>query len=152
MSEITIRENLYAIVKKSGMVYWVKEETGKALQQSLVNQESHGFIRIKELNITFNSSELDGVYDKQQYEDMMRAKNGEWQCPHRKWHKKNSGCDCSSEIWKRHEQDRINTERQEEIDRKNDPENQERVRKALKENRKILEKKGLLTKQIKIDD
>jgi len=152
MSEIIIHENLYAVVKKNGMVYWVKEETGKALEQSLINQEAHGFIRIKEVPVTFNSAELDGVYTKQQYEDIMRAKNGEWQCPHRKWHKKNFKCDCSTEIWKKHEQERIETERRAEIDRRSDPEVQKKVDKALKENRKILEEKGLLTKKMKIDD
>lgn len=152
MQEIIPKENLYALVKKSGMVYWVKEDTGIKLQEMLASQESHGFIRIKELNITFNSSELDGVYSPSQYEDITRAKNGEWQCQHRKWHKKNTKCECSTEIWKKHQQDKIDQERRDEIDRRNDPETQKRISKILKDSRKILEKKGLLVNKMKIKD
>lgn len=91
---ITAYEGKRPIVMKSSLVHWVSEETAKKFEDHISRQDAHGFIRIVELGITINTSEIDGVYTVDQYKDLGRIKQGEWQCAWKRWHGKKEVCEC----------------------------------------------------------
>lgn len=89
------------IMMRSGIAHWVSEETANRLEDHIEKQQAHGFIRIKELGLTLNTADVEGVYTVEQYNDYCRMKQGEWQCAWKKWHGKKEICECEKDARKR---------------------------------------------------
>lgn len=102
--EIEKFEGKKAIMMRSRLVHWISETTGEGLQNQLQTQQGHTFVKIRELGITINTAEVEGVYTVLQYEDLAKVKQGMWQCEYQKWHGKREECGCKAERWKQHEE------------------------------------------------
>lgn len=142
---IEIYQNKYPIIMKTKLVHWVTEETWQRISDILAEQKAHGFIRIKELNITINTAEIDGAYNIKQYEDLCKINQGMWQCEFGNWHNKGKKeCDCKKEYLnkKRAEEDRKIYQRpeltEEEIEQRTE---------AIKKNKEIMLLHGTLYKK-----
>jgi hypothetical protein len=106
--------NELPIVMKGGLVHWVKEETWRKISQILETQTAHGFIRIRELDVTLNSADIEGAYTLAQYGDIEKVKQGMWQCAYRNWHNKGKReCDCAAEAEKKRRLDEEARQREE---------------------------------------
>lgn len=96
-TEVYIPDEL-PILMKSGLVHWIKIPTWEKISNALATQEGHQFIRISELgNIVINTSQVEGAYTMQQFEDHCKVKEGQWQCAYRVWHPRRGECQCKSE-------------------------------------------------------
>lgn len=96
-TEILVPDEL-PILMKSGLVHWIKIPTWEKISTALATQEGHGFIRIAELgNIVINTSQVEGAYTMQQFDDHCKVKEGQWQCSYRIWHPRRGECQCKSE-------------------------------------------------------
>lgn len=87
---------------RSGLVHWVKTATAERIQKVLETQTGHSFINITELGITLNTADVEGVYTQEQYGDVVKLKQGMFQCEYRKWHGKKETCDCKREREREH--------------------------------------------------
>lgn len=106
-NELAPYEGKQPMVMKGGLVHWVSEETATRIQEQLQQQTAHTFMKIRELNITINTAEVEGVYTMAQYGDLCNVKQGMWQCEYRKWHNKGKReCDCKKEFFQQKEADR----------------------------------------------
>lgn len=94
------------IVMKGGLCHCVNADTGLKLQAQLAGQMAHTFILIKELGITINSSEIEGVYNADQYSDLIKLKQKMWHCEYNKWHKQKEECQCRVEIMRKRDEER----------------------------------------------
>lgn len=124
MSDIQPYKESWAILMKSGLVHWVSKDTGEKAAEHLANQTSHSFLRIRELGCTINTAEMEGVYPPNLYEDIVRAKAGDWQCSFRKWHPRRGECQCRAD-WAR--KNREQTEAQKPQEKELPPEERERM-------------------------
>lgn len=116
--ELTLYEGKRPLVMKSGLVHWITDATAERIQQELETQTAHRFMKIRELNVTINTAEVEGMYTMEQYEDFGKVKQGMWKCEYGKWHNKGKReCECKSEVFKRNEE----RKRKEETDRDNRP-------------------------------
>jgi hypothetical protein len=82
---------------KSKLIHQISDETGKKVQDHLTKQTQHGFLKINELGITVNTSEIEGIYTQDQYDDLTKISEGQWKCAYNKWHKKRNECSCKDE-------------------------------------------------------
>lgn len=142
-----IQKEKLPVVMKGGLVHWLSEETHMKLQTALSAQSAHAFVRLNDLGITINTAEIEGVYTKEQYEDMGRIKQGMWHCAYGKWHEKKGTCECKQDALRRARQVREDAEEAE----KKRPQTDEELaagRKALDETRANLERRGILPKKI----
>ena len=90
------------ILMKSGLVHWIKIPTWEKISNALATQEGHQFIRIAELgNIVINTSQVEGAYTMQQFDDHCKVKEGQWQCSYRVWHLKKGECQCKSDYFRK---------------------------------------------------
>lgn len=133
MTKVTEYEGKWFILMKSGMVHFVSEETGRRMSNHLAQQSGHTFVKVKELNdISFNTAEMEGVYDHPQYVDLCRVKSGEWQCAYGRWHNKKGECRCKESIYME-EKRKKEKEKEEEENKSLTPEerksNAEKIRK-----------------------
>lgn len=144
MNEISVKKS--PIVMKNGLVHWVSGETHGRIQQALGAQQAHTFMKITELGVTVNTAEIEGVYTTEQYDDMTKIKQGDWQCSFRKWHKKKAECECRGEALRRAREAREEAE-EKELNRPLTEEEQEAQRKAIGSVRDDLERKGILLKK-----
>ena len=94
MKEEQIVGDVKIVLMKSGVPLIVKRETGEKIEKAMINQERHSFIKITELDITINTAESSGVYNKKQWSDLMKVKAGQWICDCFQWHIKGEKCDC----------------------------------------------------------
>lgn len=102
MTELIPYQGKKPIVMKSGLVHWVSDDIAEKFQQQLQTQTAHTFVRLKEINVTINSAEVEGVYTMEQYENLSKVKQGMWQCEYRRWHNKGKReCECKAEFYKR---------------------------------------------------
>lgn len=146
-TDIVIKNEKTALLMKSGLVHWVNQATGHRVQEHLIHQQAHGFLNIAELNITINTSELEGVYTPAEYENVSMAKQGYWQCPYRKWHMKRSDCQCKNDWFRKQREEK--RERDEEQARSELTDEQRAANsESLAKHRKILEDKGVLPKKM----
>lgn len=112
-----IQEQKRPLVMRSGLVHWLTPKTAENIEKVLATQTAHGFIRINELGITINSADVgDGILTIAQYNDLVRKKQGDWQCEDGNWHtKKERSCTCK--------EDRMTAARREAEARKREEEN-----------------------------
>lgn len=129
-TEITQFEDKRVILMKSGLIHWVTKDTADKMAEHLANQSGHSFLRIKELDVTINTAEVEAVYNHQQYTDLCRVKSGEWQCSYGKWHLKKGECQCKQE-WQREQERKRKAKEDEENNRPQTPEERERSREAV---------------------
>lgn len=121
---------------KSGLTHWIEKDTWEKISDIVANQKAHGFIRIKELGVTINTSEVEGVYTMKQYEDLCKVKQGMWQCEYGNWHNKGKKeCECKKEF--------LNKQRQQEDREMMTPkdlseEEIEARKEAIKKNKEIM--------------
>lgn len=100
-------EGKQPVAMKGGLVHWVTTDTAERIQQQLQTQTAHTFMRIRELNITINTAEVEGVYTMDQYEDLCKVKQGMWQCEYRNWHNKGKReCECKKDFFSQQVADR----------------------------------------------
>lgn len=135
---------------RSGSEFWVSEETAVKLEDQLIKQEKHNFVRINELNRTINTADVVEVCTAEQMDDRNRLKNKEWMCGFKKWHQQREKCFCAQEQAK----ERRAIKEKEERDRENrplTPEEEKKRKKMFAETRKFLEEKGILTKKMTIE-
>ncbi len=143
--EITIRKDKMPVVMKNDLVHWVSTETHTRVQEALNAQSGHSFMKVSELGITLNTAEIAGVYTLNQYQDMVKLKQGMWQCEYQKWHKKREECECKKDAWRKLEE----IQRAREIDEENKPLTDEEKainKKQMDKMRKDLEALGVLKK------
>lgn len=126
---------------KNGLTHWVSEDVWNKAQNALQNQTSHTFIKIIEMNITINTAEISGVYTIEQYNDIIKIKQGMWQCEYKKWHNRKDTCECAKEYAKikREKEQR----RMEEEYEKQTPEQKERVQKEMDKIRAEMKRIGI---------
>lgn len=94
-----IQEQKRPLVMRSGLVHWLTPKTAENIEKMLASQTAHGFIRINELGITINSADVgDGILTIDQYNDLVRKKQGDWQCEEKNWHtKRERSCTCKED-------------------------------------------------------
>jgi len=131
-----------AILMKNGLSHWVSNEIGDRLQDILQKQASHTFIKIKELGITINTAEIAGVYTQSQYDDLMKIKQGMWQCQYKKWHTKRETCNCAKENAKI-EREKEERRREQEYEKNLTDEQKEKISKKFQELREEIKRLGL---------
>lgn len=145
--ELTTFEGKQPIVMKSSLVHWVTKETADRIQAQLQNQTAHSFMRIREIDATINTAEVEGVYTMEQYDDLVKVKQGLMQCAYRRWHDRKERCDCAREIAKRH----VENQRAEDRRRDYGPLTSEEIednKKKLAEMRSDLEARGVFPKKV----
>jgi len=137
----------YPIMMKTGLIHWVAKEVHDKAQDILANQSGHQFIKIKELDITINTANIEGVYNDQQFEEYKMIKQGMWQCEYKEWHTKGKRtCYCKEESLKKMRQ----AMRSEEME--TSPlthEEQERASELMKENKEILILRGVFNGEVR---
>lgn len=131
---------------KSGLVHWCSEATAERAEMALNKQTGHTFLKISELGITVNTAQIEGVYLIEQYADMIKLKQGMWQCEYKKWHARKQECECRSDmIRKRNETlDRV---REAQENRELTPEEFEHSRKKIDEIGELLRQSGIFVKK-----
>lgn len=97
MNTALTTETKRPVVMKNGLTLWVTDETATKLEQHMVSQKGHGFIRLQEANTTINTAEVQGIYTASEYENLQRIKEGQWQCQYQTWHMKKDRCTCKSD-------------------------------------------------------
>jgi len=148
--EITTFEGKKPILMKSGLVHWISPETWDKISGVLASQSGHQFIRISELGgITINTAEVEGAYTAEQYADILKIKQGMYQCIYKQWHQKRDTCDCARELEKKRKHDKEEKERQEDS-KPRTPEEQAQLAETLRRNREILEARGVLGKSKRV--
>lgn len=96
--DLTVVDNRLPVLMKSKIVHWVSPETHARIQTQLQSQVAHTFMRISELAVTINTSEIEGVYTVEQFEDLAKVRAGMVQCPYRRWHGRKEECDCRDRV------------------------------------------------------
>lgn len=140
-----IQEQQFPIVMKNGLVHWVGVDTHQRVQQALASQLTHNFMKVAELGITLNTADISGVYTMEQYDDLAKIKQGMWQCPYKKWHKKKGECECQVDFYEQQKRARQEIENA----KNNKVDTQEQRAEKQREWRKIgdeLKAKGVLRK------
>lgn len=140
-----VDERKMVIVMKTGLVFWVRGETGKKAQMHLESQTAHSFIRITELGETINTAEIAGIHNPETYDELNRYKAGDYKCQWGKWHEKRQRCDCAVEVRKAHEEAKNKAER-DAANKPPTPEEKARTEETLRKNREILESRGVIGK------
>lgn len=137
---------------KSGVEHWISAEKAKEIADIIVKQQKHSFIRVAELGgRVINTAEIeDGPCTVEQMEERIRVKNKEYKCVQGKWHARGERCMCASEQAKKREEIKKKAERDEDM-KPLTPEQREKNMKALADNRKILEDKGILVKKVSVE-
>lgn len=148
-TDLAVMDTRQPIAMKSRLVHWVRPETAAKIQLLLEQQQSHRFMLIEELAITINTAEIEGVYTREQYDDLARTKAGQWQCPYRRWHEKKDHCQCRREIEIRHQQQKREREQADLYREPTDTERKENVNRMAKM-RKNLEDRGILSKKMSV--
>lgn len=139
-TDLATTDNTLPVLMKSKIVHWVTPDTHVRIQQQLQSQGAHTFMRISELGVTINTSEIEGAYTREQYEDLMRMRAGMTQCIYRRWHGRKEDCDCRERI--RRETTEATRERQQlEDNRPLTEEERAHNLKRIQEIRKSLRKK-----------
>ena len=137
---------------KSGVEHWLSETKAKEIADVIIKQEKHQFLRIAELGgRIINTAEIDdGPCTEQEIEERHKIKNGEWKCVESKWHERKQKCFCKQEKFKKHKEDEQRKER-ETLYKPITEEQRKKNGEILKENRKILEDRGILAKKVTIE-
>lgn len=135
------------VMMKDGLVHWVGPETHARIQQALVDQRGHNFIKLIELGITINTAEISAVYTLEQYQDLEKAKQGMWQCSYKKWHEKRGVCECKRNFY---EEQKAAREAIEDARLNRKPTEEERMRsaEAMDAVRIDLERRGVLPRKL----
>ena len=131
-----IQEGKRPLVMKSGLIHWLTEDTAANLENSLAEQQAHGFIKITELGITINTADIgDGILTMVQYQALLKKKQGEWQCEEGTWHTKNQReCTCRA--------DRMKSKRRALDQRKRDEENRPQTPEERKRSQETVKRTG----------
>lgn len=145
-NDIAIRDERSAIVMKSGLSHLVSKATADRAQEALAAQKAHSFFKITESNITINTAEIEGIYNREQYDELIRVKQGEWKCGYGKWHMKKDQCRCLDE-WRKEQKQREREAADREMNR--EPTEEERLAniERMAKMRKNLEDRGALAKK-----
>ncbi len=118
---------------KGGLIHWLSEEAAARIKEALSTQTAHRFMKIAELGIVINSSEVEGVYTMSEYQNLCNVKQGMWQCPYQTWHNKGKvECQCAKDFARRREQRRLERQQAEE-NKPLTPEEREAILKRMKE-------------------
>lgn len=136
-TQITKEEKV--ILMKSKLPIWVEAERVEELEKILAAGTGHRFVNIKG-HPMINTAEIEGIYTPADYGNVIRIRQGEWQCPYKKWHKKKEECACKAEIERNEEAKR----QQEENSKQRTPEEQARITKQLAALTKEMKKDGIL--------
>lgn len=127
-----IIEGKKILVMKSGLTYWISNETAERLRNQIVSQERHTFVHILEIDATINTAEIEEVTTPDKYDDMQKLKEGKWKCVYGAWHNKKETCLCSEEKRKEYAE-RKRIEKMREDTRPLTPSERERISKKVKE-------------------
>lgn len=131
-NEIEIRKDQRPVLMKSGLVHWVSTDLAEKIQEQLLKQTAHTFIKIKELGISVNTAQIEGIYTLAEYEHMIKLKQGMWQCEYHTWHEKKHVCECKKESVQR--QNRFHREQMmKEEDREPTPEERKRGQQKMEQ-------------------
>lgn len=142
-----LSKGIRPIMMKSGLFHWVEIETWEKASEIIANQTGHQFIRIKELNITINTANIEEVCTSKEFEDYKMVKQGMWQCEYREWHTKGKrNCFCKEETAKKMRQAMINNERD---TKPLTEEERVRSREMMKENKEILILRGVFNGDVR---
>lgn len=145
MTDLIPFEGKQPIVMKSGLIHWVSIDTAERLQQQLQTQTAHSFVKLRESNMTINTTEVEGVYTMDQYEALSKVKEGMWQCIYRNWHNKGKReCECKKDYYRRQEQHRKG-DAEREANRPLTDEERQRHQGRMRSMRETLETRGILT-------
>lgn len=100
-----------AIVMKSGLALWISTEKADQLEQALVAPGfQHFFVKLQELGQTINTSQVEGIYSMEKYDEILRIKSGSTKCAYGNWHDRREKCECRAEFFKK--QSQLRTERE----------------------------------------
>lgn len=142
-TEIEIRKDQRPILMKSKIVHWVSLDTAERAQEAISKQTGHSFLRIKELGISVNTAEIEGIYTIDQYQELIKLKQGMWQCEYKVWHQRKGECNCKSEYYRRH-QESLNKTKEAKENRDPTPEEKIEIRKKIDEISEHLRDVGIL--------
>lgn len=109
--QLTIPKDELPVLMRSGLVHWVKTDTHTKLRAVLTNQNGHSFVNLSELNITINTADISAVCTVDEYQDLMKIKEGMRKCAYRKWHGKKEECQCEKDALDRARTARAQAER-----------------------------------------
>ena len=101
---VAIKESVRPIVMKNGLIHWVDDRTAENIQQILLTQTGHTFIKIRELGITINTAEIVGIYTNSEYNDLIRLKQGMFKCSYAQWHGRKDECQCEAKAKRKFEE------------------------------------------------
>lgn len=87
-----ISVNLMCIKMRSGVTIWMEKAKAEKLQDILDGITNHKFIRYE--GQSFNTADLEGVYDASTMDAFTRRRNGQWQCVKGAWHDRHQECGC----------------------------------------------------------
>lgn len=105
----------HPVAMKGGLIHWVTEATAERVKEALSTQTAHRFMKLTELGIVINSSEVEGVYTMAEYENLCKVRQGMWQCSYKGWHNKGKvECQCAKDFARRREEKRREREQAEE--------------------------------------
>lgn len=143
-TDLALYEGKQPLVMKGGVTHWVSIAMAEKIQEQLLSQTAHTFIRLRELGITINSAEIEGVYTISQYDAIAKTKEGMWQCEYMKWHNKGKReCECKAEFYR--ERDRKRRElRTQDIYRELNPEERARSIKKFESIGDVLRRQGVI--------
>ena len=82
------------ILIRGGIEIWLDADKAAIIEQQLVTQSTHNFIRLKDLGQTVNTADIVGIFTPDAIEGKVRRRAEQWQCAKGKWHAKNESCDC----------------------------------------------------------
>lgn len=142
-TSLTVHKDQLAVVMRTGLTHWVATETGERIRGLLAQQNGHQFIAITELGITINTADVSEVCGLEQYDDLMKIKEGMRQCAFRKWHARKEECRCKQD-WEKDQFEKKRAAERAESNRPLTPEEKQKQQAILAANRKILEDRGVL--------
>lgn len=141
--ELQIRKDQQPVLMKSLLIHWVSIDTAERLQEALSRQNGHTFVKVSELGITINTAQIEGVYTLDQYADIVKIKQGMWQCEYKKWHERNHKCECKAEMWRQQEK-ALKEAREIAENRELSPEEFARMRQKMNELTEEFKQKGII--------
>ncbi len=100
-NEIQIHKEELPVLMKTGLVHWLPKELHDKFRNALRGQTGHTFVDIPKLGISINTAEVSEACTIAEYDDLVKVKQGMYQCSYRKWHAKREECFCQREANKR---------------------------------------------------
>ncbi|MCD6371703.1 MAG: hypothetical protein J7L39_03225 [Candidatus Aenigmarchaeota archaeon] len=88
-----LTKNLMCIAMRNGAEIWIERSRIEDLIKNLTRLTENKFIKVGDELI--NTADIVGIFTPKTMEEIVRRRNGQWQCKYGTWHQKGEKCNCA---------------------------------------------------------